>query len=46
MSKKLWKFVREFFLEFFGWLAFLALLGFTAYLFGGCDGGLASALMC
>ncbi len=46
LSKKLWKCAREIFLEFFGWLAFLALLGFAAYLFGGCDGVLASALMC
>ena len=46
MSKKLWKCAREIFLEFVGWLAFLALLGFVAYLFGGCDGVLAKALMC
>jgi len=46
MSKKLWKCAREFLLEFFGWLAFLALLGFVAYLLGGCDGVLAGVLMC
>ena len=38
MSKKLWVFIREIFLEIFAWLAFLALLGFVAYLLGGCDG--------
>lgn len=46
MSKKLWIFIREIFLEIFAWLAFLALLGFVAYLLGGCDGVLAGALMC
>lgn len=46
MSKKLWIVAREIFLELFSWFAFLVILGFVAYLFGGCDGVLANALMC
>lgn len=46
ISKKLWIGAREMFLELFGWLTFLALLGFVAHLFGGYDGLLANVLMC